>query len=1319
MKKLFKTRILLLVAILCCTLQASAYKFEGAGRPTDPFLIKTAADLQELAKDVYNGKTYEGNYFKQTADIVVNENVIKSDGTFNEADKSKFTSWVPAGRVYGFWTKNSFKGVYDGDSCTISGLYFGDGMDEPYVGLFGYVDKASIRNITIRDSYMGCKATGTYNSNYHGFLVGFASNSTITNCHVENSVIDIKTDNGLHCGGLVGEIETSIVSYTMKDCSFSGTINIQTQKDYIYVGGILGGQTRDNYKALRLENCSVDGTLNVNVDYAYSCSGCYVAGLAPSAMRLHMSECVNRMNFNVYSVNFADWPDNQGGGIIGNIGDFGHMKNLRIYQMGGSIGNMTSCVNFGNVKIGDTDYRDDYGEKHTDKKNFIGPIDEFVVTPVGSVSGVMNCAFYGCTNVGRNGYSYHSFEGDYSHEAYQKLFNLKVYTLASSPSSDIYVSRVLRREDGTSIPNEHYDNNPYLIAQTDEFPGIKLYKTTDLADIIKDRDNVINSFSGYDEKDKKTYKWGYIADGPFIGCPAPSVVKLTETNLIGDGTLSNPYLIQDANDYLFAVSYINSMDDSSDKYFKLLADLDMSNSDSIGAIGSEAHPFMGHFNGNGHAITGLNAKDGSMFGVVKGGSVTNLTLLDMTCNEVDQCSPLVNVLADNNGNRGSVSNCYVGGNINVKLNHDGLWAVAPLSGLCGTCRGGQISDSYFKGKFNVSGYDSNCDFAGLCYTIEKGTVNSKISNCYSVFNIAVDDEHDNCILEHVFGVVNDSKTGTLSDDIAELNNVYFMYDGEKLQEVHNGTKVTSYADMNLGSSFIEGIFNPVLPGTKSYKLTNGKGLDAILEDGEGTGDMANTIFHYVPANGEDYQNDKYLWQHPNIAVYNADDNAEYLINCNLDNAKALQLNMNDAKSKTIKANMHYPLSIYHDNSITPQLQLLCLPVTVQRDALPEGCKLRIVGQKTFDKTNNRFLATMVECDSVPAGVPFLLEIPADKTIYDKNATYDVVLRGNVAPEPQSTVKVGDNIIETGLIGTYKTYDKKYRYQEYEDVEIKDGYYEIRRYPYVYTVKPFHAYGSVVRDNDNYSYEYRIFDNLLLDDESNDVTAMLNTYNGKTTGVVLKRTMNSSVWNTVCLPFDLSAAEISQAFGENTKVEKLAKVEKAADGGAVLRFQAVTTGMEAGKTYLVKPSKSGTLYNFADKEIKNELSSEAADSYYNTYFKGTFAPMMLQGTAEQAADGYSYNYFIQSNNLYYLPEGEAVPLKGFRGWILIASNSLFGDGSATAARLIHYDGSTTGVSAIEYGKTADGTRIYNLQGIETGDTTAPGVYIKKGKKYVKK
>ena len=1322
MKKLFKTKILLLLALLCCTMQAEAFSFDGgSGTASDPYQIHSVATFENFAKSVYDGTSYEGKYFKQTNDLVFNNGVIdKTNFTYNEADKAKFRNCVLAGRIYGLWTKNAFKGNYDGNNWTIWGLYFGDDMDEPYVGLFGYAENAIIQNLTIRESYMGCKATGTYNDNFHGFFAGYAPNCTFINCHVLNSVIDIKTNNTLFCGGLVGAVDASKSSTTIKNCSFKGTINIQTQKDAICVGGLVGSQGSKN--STLLEGCSVEGTLNVNVDYDYSCKSCVVAGFVATAdyVTLNMADCVNRMNFNVYSVNFSDWPDDQNGLDKGYIDGYSHMKELHIYQMSRNVRSMTNCVNLGNVSIGKTDYRDWEGELGIDKRYFIGPIDDLVVAPAGNIEkSAKSCAFYGCTTVGLNGFHYDSYEGGYRHDAYYKLFNLKIYTLAEYVYPGATVSRVLRREDGTSYPDKTVDNTPYLTDQASVPDGVKLYATSELTEVVKDAANVINSFSGYDEADNKTYKWGLMADEAFKGCPAPAVVPLTETNLTGDGTMTKPYLIQDEMDYLYAVSFINTMDDSSGKYFKLCADLDLSNSGKIDPIGSETHPFMGYFNGNGHAITGLNAKEGYMFDVVKGGGITNLTLLDMTCEDVYQCYPLVNMLTDNNGSRGYIGNCYVGGNIKFKVDGNNIY-MGQATGFCGTCKGGYIYDSYFKGKFDVygSGYQSYTNVMGLCCDIDKSeSVNSIISNSYSIFSV---ETHSPCGLQRAYGILDDRLKGTLSDDVVEMKNVYFMYNGEKLQEVFNGTQATSYADIKVGTSFMDGVYNPVLRNTKSYILTNGKGLDAVLADGEGTGDMANIILHYAPSDGEDFENDRYLWQHPNLAVYNKTDDAEYLINCNLDNAKDLQLNMDLARSQTIKANMHYPLNIYHNYNDRPLTKMLCLPVTVQRDALPEGSKLKIVGKKVLsdDKT---FISTMVECDSVPAGVPFLAEIPAAATSSKKSDTYDVVLKGNVAPEPVSTISVGSINMETELKGTYVGFTKKVtsdtykKYREYCGVN-DDGSYEITHESS--TVSPFQAYAEVESPM-AYTRYYYLIDNLLLDDESADVASMLDTYNGKTIGVVLKRTMNSSVWNTVCLPFDLSADEISQAFGENTKVEQLAHVEKAADGGAMLRFEAVTSGMKAGQAYLVKPSKSGSLYSFADKAIKNELASGPADTYYNTYFKGTFAPVMLVGTAGQTDDGYSYNYFIQSNKLYYLPEGQAVPMKGFRGWILIASNSLFGDGAATSARLMHYDGSTTGVSAVEYGKTADGTRIYNLQGMETGEPVAPGVYIKGGKKYVKK
>lgn len=704
----------------------------------------------------------------------------------------------------------------------------------------------------------------------------------------------------------------------------------------------------------------------------------------------------------------------------------------------------------------------------------------------------------------------------------------------------------------------------------------------------------------------------------------------------------------------------------------------------------------------------MKAKSGSMFGEVNGGEVQDLTLLGMTCNGVDACFPLVKSLT----NQGKIQNCYVGGDINVKLKdgHDEDTYDYYVTGLCGELDGGQIKDCYFKGKFNLDG-DGKTIPVFVSGFVEVAGEGAKITNSYSIFNVSAT---NGCSVKKVYGVANEDWIG---EGVVDPASCYFMTDYEGV-DTQIGTQAKNYAELNekMASPFIKGVYNPVLPGTKSYTLTDGRGLDALIVEGEGTGDMANYILHYVPSEGEDYENDRYLWQHPNLAIYNASDDAEYLINCTLTPAKDLQLNMEEAESQTIKANMHYPLAIYNNSTIEPLLQMLCLPVTVQRDALPEGSKLKVAGKMTTDEANRRYISTMVECDSVPAGVPFLLEIPARACGNKKADTYDLVLRGKMATEPVSTIKEGDINMETALKGTFKTFTKTNTSTTYDwyKYDSSKGVYSIgKEQNPTTTVAPFHAYAEVGDD----TYEYQLIDNLLLDEESTDVVSMLDTYNGKTTGVMLKRSMKKDIWNTVCLPFDLTASEIATTFGEGTKVEELARVENNTSDGATIVF-ATATDMKAGKTYLVKPSKSGSLYSFSDKLITNQLASEPEDATYNTYFKGTYAPMLLEGTPAQTIDGYSYNYFIQSNKIYYLPEGQAVALKGFRGWILIASNSLFGsDSDASMARLKHADGSITYVRAMEYGKTVNDSRINDLQGIEHS-AMQKGVNIVGGKKIIK-
>ena len=106
----------------------------GSGTKDDPFLISTAQDLASLTyMSSFNlgyYTHYEGVYFKQTADIVLNVNVVSrvtvdsyGRATFDESVLAKFKDWIPIG-TFGLNNKCYwFKGHYDGGGHSISGIY--------------------------------------------------------------------------------------------------------------------------------------------------------------------------------------------------------------------------------------------------------------------------------------------------------------------------------------------------------------------------------------------------------------------------------------------------------------------------------------------------------------------------------------------------------------------------------------------------------------------------------------------------------------------------------------------------------------------------------------------------------------------------------------------------------------------------------------------------------------------------------------------------------------------------------------------------------------------------------------------------------------------------------------------------------------------------------------------------------------------------------------------------------------------------------------------------------------------------------------------
>ena len=146
---------------------------------------------------------------KLTSDIVANENLLDSSGNVQGTPKY---NWTPIGRGYSN-SSDSYNGVFDGTGYSISGLY--SNGTENYCGFFGKMNKGTIKNLSIVDSYFGGE-----NCSYVGTFIGInVSNSSVENCYSNATTVG-----KYYCGGIAGETKGT-VSNCLYNGKIKGTIN--------------------------------------------------------------------------------------------------------------------------------------------------------------------------------------------------------------------------------------------------------------------------------------------------------------------------------------------------------------------------------------------------------------------------------------------------------------------------------------------------------------------------------------------------------------------------------------------------------------------------------------------------------------------------------------------------------------------------------------------------------------------------------------------------------------------------------------------------------------------------------------------------------------------------------------------------------------------------------------------------------------------------------------------------------------------------------------------------------------------------------------
>ena len=208
------------------------YDINGDGTKDAVYEIANAGQLYWFA-GLVNGTLTDGTAKNVSAnavlvnDITVNTCVLTAEGTL-VSDVSSFTEWTPIGN-----SDNQYKGTFDGQSHTVSGLYFNKSTTN-YVGFFGYIRSGGkISNVGVVDSYFN-------GQNYVGGVCGYSYYASISNCYHTGAV-----SGSSYVGGVCG----CKYSGTISSCYSAGAVSGSTS----YVGGVCGYNTSGT-----ISNCYFD-----------------------------------------------------------------------------------------------------------------------------------------------------------------------------------------------------------------------------------------------------------------------------------------------------------------------------------------------------------------------------------------------------------------------------------------------------------------------------------------------------------------------------------------------------------------------------------------------------------------------------------------------------------------------------------------------------------------------------------------------------------------------------------------------------------------------------------------------------------------------------------------------------------------------------------------------------------------------------------------------------------------------------------------------------------------------------------------------------
>ena len=248
--------------------------------------------------------------------------------------------------------------------------------------------------------------------------------------------------------------------------------------------------------------------------------------------------------------------------------------------------------------------------------------------------------------------------------------------------------------------------------------------------------------------------------------------------------------------------------------------------------------------------------------------------------------------------------------------------------------------------------------------------------------------------------------------------------------------------------------------------------------------------------------------------------------------------------------------------------------------------------------------------------------------------------------------------------------------------------------------------------DDVTFNVKVVDkhSVVLDENSTSYPVAANDVN-----VTVKRTIKANEWSTICLPFDMSEAQVKAAFGDDVQLAYFTGYDVEKDGTNItsitINFEDddLSEGFYANYPYLIKTSKDITEFSLTTDitpdDVQESYSAGKGDNKKSGKFIGTY----------QANTVVPENCLFLSGNNFWYSTG-VTKMKAFRAYFTI-SDVLTNMENAGSRIQLSFNDEPTGIKTVEL-KTMDDERYYNLKG-QRVEMPHNGIYVKNGKKIVVK